>query len=115
MAEKEYIEREAAFTAIKDEIDNYQPNPDVYSITPYEFVRRGLNIAYSIIKNQPTADVQKVRHGKWEDNAEDVYWGNHFTRKHCSECGNKPEYREGKNSYVLSNYCRNCGAKMDKE
>ncbi|WP_293969728.1 hypothetical protein [uncultured Ruminococcus sp.] len=62
-----------------------------------------------------TADVQKVRHGKWEDNAEDVYWGNHFTRKHCSECGNKPEYREGKNSYVLSDYCRNCGAKMDKE
>ncbi|MGN1433239.1 MAG: hypothetical protein ACI4XI_05990 [Ruminococcus sp.] len=60
MAEKEYIEREEALNAIKNEIDNYQPNPDPYSITPYEFVRRGLNIAYSIIKNQPTADVQEV-------------------------------------------------------
>ena len=60
MAEKEYIEREAALNAIKDEIENYRPNPDPYSITPYEFVRRGLNIAYSIIKNQPTADVQEV-------------------------------------------------------
>lgn len=60
MAEKEYIEREAALNAIKDEIENYRPNPDPYSITPYELVRRGLNIAYSIIKNQPTADVQEV-------------------------------------------------------
>lgn len=60
MAEKEYIEREAALNAIKDEIENYRPNPDPYLITPYEFVRRGLNIAYSIIKNQPTADVQEV-------------------------------------------------------
>lgn len=60
MAEKEYIEREAALNAIKDEIENYQPNPDPYSITPYEFVRRGLNIAYSIIKNQPTANEQEV-------------------------------------------------------
>ena len=33
----------------------------------------------------PTADVQEVRHGKWIENAEDVYWGNHFIRKHCSE------------------------------
>lgn len=56
----EYIECEATLNAIKDEIDNYQPNPDLYSIAPYEFVRRGLNIAYSIIKNQPTADVQEV-------------------------------------------------------
>lgn len=66
MAEKEYIEREAALAVIKEEIDNYRPNPAPYSITPYEFVRRGLNIAYSIIKNQPTANVQEVRHGKWE-------------------------------------------------
>lgn len=62
-----------------------------------------------------TADVQEVRHGKWIDNAKDVYFENSFVRKHCSECGDEPEYREGKNSYVLSNYCRNCGAKMDEE
>lgn len=100
MAKKEYIEREAALNAIKDEIENYQPNPDLYSITPYEFVRRGLNIAYSIIKNQPTADEQEVRHGKWIK-----YKSQHY---YCSRCGNKV-------GGITSPYCSECGAKMDKE
>lgn len=97
----EYIEREAALNAIKDEIENYQPNPDRYSTTPYEFVRRGLNIAYSIIKNQPTADVQEVRHGKWKKSKNE---------RKCSLCG----YFYFTNTKSL-NYCPNCGAKMDKE
>lgn len=101
MAEKEYIEREAALNAIKDEMENYQPNPDPYSITPYEFVRRGLNIAYSIIKNQPTADVQEVRHGKWMKSNNE---------RKCSLCG----YFYFTNTKSF-NYCPNCGAKMDKE
>lgn len=102
MAEKEYIEREAALNAIKNEIDNYQPNPDPYSITPYEFVRRGLNIAYSIIKNQPTADVQEVRHGKWIEYDNGV--------QTCSECGEEHEWQD-----YRASYCEDCGAKMDKE
>lgn len=102
MAEKEYIEREAALNAIKNEIDNYQPNPDPYSITPYEFVRRGLNIAYSIIKNQPTADVQEVKHGKWIEDDNGV--------QTCSECGEEHEWQD-----YRASYCEDCGAKMDKE
>lgn len=103
MAKKEYIEREAALNAIKDEIENYQPNPDRYSITPYEFVRRGLNIAYSIIKNQPTAVVQEVRHGKWRKVQNYAL---------CTCC--KHEVNWGNDDY-LSPYCPNCGTKMDKE
>lgn len=103
MAEKEYIERDSL----------------IGKLIEMKYCSTSSKIDFGdvirLINSEPTADVQEVRHGKWEDNAEDVYWGNHFTRKHCSECGNKPEYREGKNSYVLSNYCRNCGAKMDKE
>lgn len=97
---KEYIEREAALNAIKDEIENYQPNPDRYSITPYEFVRRGLNIAYSIIKNQSTANVQEVRHGKWMKSNNE---------RKCSLCG----YFYFTNTKSF-NYCPYCGAKMDK-
>ena len=104
MAEKEYIEREAALNAIKDEIENYQPNPDRYSITPYEFVRRGLNIAYSIIKNQPTADVQEVRHGKWDEELYDII---------CSAC--KESFNIMDNDAYRFDFCPHCGAKMDKE
>lgn len=87
---KEYIEREAALNAIKDEIENYQPNPDRYSTTPYEFVRRGLNIAYSIIKNQPTADVQKVvrckecKFSKYSDTHSNRFFKIYFCNQFCS-------------------------------
>ena len=105
MTEKEYIEREAALNAIKDEIENYQPNPDRYSITPYEFVRRGLNIAYSIIKNQPTADVQGVRYGKPVQMLNDVISEKAITV--CSCCNGKISKND--------TWCKHCGAKMDKE
>lgn len=107
MAEKEYIEREAALNAIKDEIENYRPNPDPYSITPYEFVRRGLNIAYSIIKNQPTADVQEVRHGKWLPTR-------HPDQKRCSVC-DVISFIALYPCINKADYCPHCGAKMDKE
>lgn len=106
MAEKEYIEREAALNAIKDEIENYQPNPDRYSITPYEFVRRGLNIAYSIIKNQSTAYVQEVRHGEWVKSKHSKF-GNEFKCPFCDYF-----YFTDNMGYK---FCPNCGAKMDKE
>lgn len=54
------------------------------------------------IKNFPEADVVKVRHGRWvlvDTDSEQFFI--------CSECENK-EYWE-------SDYCPNCGAKMDKE
>ena len=111
MAEKEYIEREAALAAIKEEIDNYRPNPDPYSITPHEFVRRGLNIAYSIIKNQPTAHVQEVRHGKWIYDGSDIGWANYK----CSSCGECFVLESGTPQENEYNFCPNCGTKMDKE
>lgn len=50
-------------------------------------------------KTQPTADVEPVRHGRWEYNQDVIlYWV-------CSECA----------YYVQHEYkfCPNCGAKMD--
>jgi hypothetical protein len=51
------------------------------------------------IEDCPTADVQEVKHGRWEYNQDVIlYWV-------CSECA----------YYVQHEYkfCPNCGAKMD--
>lgn len=51
------------------------------------------------VKAQPAADVVEVKHGKWIEDHE-------FFK--CSECGYLTDYR-------LSNFCPDCGAKMDGE
>ena len=55
----------------------------------------------SAVINAPAADVQEVKHGKWLINK---------NMRECSECG----YFYYSNN-VNTNYCCNCGAKMDKE
>ena len=91
MAEKEYIEREAAlkrnyFSESKTPDDNYRFNAEI------KFC----------ISSLPAADVAPVNHGHWVKEKPDVliHW-------HCSVC---------KNCYYLdepnANYCPNCGAKI---
>lgn len=56
------------------------------------------------IENEPTANVEPVRHGRWIAT-------NDGNKKRCSECGIIhliAQYPCGK-----ANYCPNCGAKMD--
>ena len=57
------------------------------------------------IKNIPSADVASVRHGRWFPTAK--WWQGGSGWKRCSECG---ILHLGK-----SNFCPNCGAKMDLE
>ena len=83
---KEYIEREAAIEAIMSE------PPDAHY--PQWYVDK--------IKSIPAADVAPVRHGRWlcvDTDTEQFFL--------CNRC-KKKEYWE-------SNYCPNCGAKMDEE
>lgn len=55
-----------------------------------------------IIEQTPTADVIEVKHGYWKKLP--------FGMRVCSECN----YLIGrKKRFSKSNYCRNCGAKMD--
>lgn len=65
-----------------------------------------------IISEQPTADVQEVRHGKWirEDLVEIVFITEVYLWR-CSECGE--EFKETENNIGHYHYCTNCGAKMD--
>lgn len=64
-----------------------------------------------IINEQPTADVQEARHGKWE--ATELMYENGCTR--CSEC--KTEYYASNLEEICGDtfptYCPLCGARMD--
>lgn len=87
-----YIEREKAI----DEIDKWLDS------VGYVTVGKGLTSYGELIgclKDTPTADVLEVRHGEW------VY--GEFDIPHCSECGVEVMPNN------VSNYCPNCGAKMD--
>ena len=86
----------------------------------------------SFIKNRPAADVAPVRHGRWilEAHDERVNYRWNVTAE-CSECCDEqkeiwagffpnvpsPIARDAAlvsaESVKLSNYCPNCGAKMD--
>lgn len=66
----------------------------------------------------PAADVEPVRHGRWEC-VYDYYTGG--TDITCSHCKNTRTVNgcfvstNGKSCYFEDDYCPNCGAKMDLE
>lgn len=60
------------------------------------------------LKELPAEDVERVKHGEWLSNAvSDEYV--------CSECDGIAPVDCEKEDFYESNYCPNCGAKMDKE
>lgn len=59
------------------------------------------------INEQPT--IQPVRHGHWIHDGLDIPHGVDWM--HCSECGKRDKYCPA----AMTNYCPNCGARMDGE
>ena len=96
MAEKEYIERETLFRTIENIPDNELLGNDNTT-----FVE--LPTVLDIISEQPIADVQELRHGKWKCDG---------IALKCSECDECLVVEQGT---ADMNFCPNCGAKMDKE
>ena len=64
-----------------------------------------------VLMSAPTADVEEVKHGEWLQGINNS--------KVCSICGKEPLYTASGTAFattfyrVKSNYCPNCGAKMD--
>lgn len=85
----EYIEREEVREAFRMEFDNAY--------------------ADDITDRLPTANVQEVRHGKWEQCFED--YRKQIEGDKCSVC-NFEHYGTSIRHYY---YCPNCGAKMDRK
>ena len=70
----------------------------------FDYIECGWKFAVGKIKEVPAADVAPVRHGRWElltmstDNGMEVIWVH-------AKCGCE--------RYEKSNFCPNCGARMD--
>lgn len=88
----DYIDRDAVFHAMKMEI---RP-------------------PFAVVRDFPAADVAPVVHGRWldEDFPEKMATVHGFAI--CSVCG-KLSHKAEHGYNILSIYCPNCGAKMDKE
>ncbi len=63
--------------------------------------------AIIIVRRMPAADVAPVVHGAWGE------WEN-GAGYYCTVCG-KDALCDGVEQEVLSNYCPNCGARMNDE
>ena len=91
----EYIEREALLK-----------NAQTYSMEFGEYIGDDVRDVDAIladrVKDAPAADVEPVRHGRWLINSDGYY-------PYCSVCKEEPK------SGIMTHYCPNCGAKMDKE
>ena len=87
----EYIKQDAAIRALL----NDSPEQVNYSRED----------AADCIRYMDAANVAPVRHGRWEKRGQEIY---------CSECGEESGYTwAGASRY--SDYCPNCGAKLDLE
>ncbi len=75
----------------------------IESATAAEVVSKKHNIPLADLLDTfaeiPAADVAPIVHGQWIVDCEGCYY------PYCSECQHEPK--------ELSNYCPNCGAKMD--
>ncbi len=100
-----YVDRES----IKLEVRRYlMPNVDFDGTVSVENAERYF---LKLLDDEPTADVEEVRHGFWEE-----YWDdNYLSWSHkCSKCGAFPLTKDGTmHDEVLSAYCPHCGARMD--
>ena len=67
----------------------------------------GMAMAKVAINEQPTVDVEPVRHGRWIIKPDPYGFFDEIPV--CSECGCTTKMRE------TYHYCPNCGAKMEVE
>ena len=68
--------------------------------------RKSFCSIHQLIKEAPRVDAEPVRHGRWEPVETEEEFGTVYEYR-CNLCG--------KHDYFDTNYCPNCGAKMDKE
>ena len=93
------IDADALRDKLQAEIDKVNP--------PFDGVlgsiRCGVRLARNMVEDEPTVDVEPVRHGHWYD--EPNYLGTSRTMYFCSYCGSA--------SWREDPYCWHCGSKMD--
>lgn len=111
---KEYIDRKVVKDAIT--ADGYEHFSGCLSSSEI----RLLELMLDSVSEIPAADVAPVVHGRWIPlrESEITGWNPGFAGHDpiggykCSNC-NKEAVFDCNDSFVLSDYCPNCGAKMD--
>lgn len=112
-----YINTEGARIYVSDFVCEQMkkiPTADVVSVDACKQISKERDFAIKQLHSYGVqfgekADVVKVKHGEWKKKTDDIfYW------YECSECSEPIPYNKYKNMY-FSDYCPNCGAKMDKE
>ena len=106
---KEYIEREAALKVCEMHYQHCLEMHDWCGDATADNIQED-------IKTIPAADVVEVRHGRWEWDEHAIDWG--LGGWVCGECksinDNIPTTPEiNPYAWVGSNYCPNCGVKME--
>ena len=92
----DYIAREAVRQALRDPVN------------------RGFHFTEYDLDRIPCADAEPVRHARWEKRYTFFFGVNFGEKTVCSACGEEaPEITAGGGAYLTSDYCPNCGAKMD--
>mgnify|MGYP004553428567 CR=1 FL=1 len=102
------ISREALKNAIATARTNYNTCPDYNELFKYFS-----DVVSAMIDELPAVDAEPVRYGKWIK-ASGMLPPECHDKKRCSVCANFALHdRLGR--VRPSNYCPNCGAKMDEE
>ena len=97
----EYIERDALLQMVKPD----DPVDEVNAIT----IATGKYLIRKFVSDAPAADVAPVRHGRWVQAICHEEFDDGFVNrvKECCSVCHAPNWRR------TTNYCPNCGAKMD--
>ena len=106
----EYIEREAAIKFVKEQMEETNNKTAINGSCVTQTYAMAIRHAVELLRYVPTAypkaDVVEVRHGRWNERQfEDEVIGMYITGYRCSECNTTWE--------INSEFCPNCGAKMD--
>lgn len=90
----------------KQAVDLLETLPNPYNLLSLHTI----GMAIDFIKNQPAADVQPIRHGRWIDHEK-------FERKNCNVCIECSVCNTGFGHDCIpkTKFCPNCGARMDGE
>jgi hypothetical protein len=104
----EYIDREAAISAIRGELEK-----ENLSNAASHYARQGMGTAISVVSKLPAADVAPVVHAYWTDgNSTKRYDPKTDIYPYCSNC-RKPSAYDCGGGHVATPGCPWCHAVMD--
>ena len=119
--EKRLIDANALLSKFKEHRDLYAPSWEAFKVSSISVKSRvdEIDTCMADVINAPTVDAVEVVHGRWIDR----YGGKYANPLYeCSECKKKAPYKfEDDSLHIglwlqdLTDYCPNCGAKMDGE